>query len=125
MDFLVDRFLEAERQGADVAMVSVMPRDRADVLTLLAATARADEKARIPLISMSVGPLGSVTRMVGGLFGVVPELRGGRGGLGPGTDPDRRPRHRARHPPPLARRRDVLTPLPAPDSRTESRKASP
>ena len=31
-DFLVDRFLEAERLGADVAMVQVMPRDRADVL---------------------------------------------------------------------------------------------
>ncbi len=68
-DYLVDRFLEAERQGADVAMVQVMPRDRADVLRLLAATAEADDKARIPLISMSVGPLGSVTRMVGGLFG--------------------------------------------------------
>ena len=67
--FLVDQFLEAERLGADVAMVQVVPRDRTDVLRLLAATAEADEKTRIPLISISVGPLGSVTRMVGGLFG--------------------------------------------------------
>jgi len=68
-EFLVQRFLEAERQGADVAKVAVMPRDRMDVLTLLAATAQADAKGRIPLISMAMGPLGSVTRMVGGVFG--------------------------------------------------------
>lgn len=68
-DFLVGRFLEAERLGADVAKVAVMPRDRMDVLTLLAATAVAHAKGGIPLISMSMGPLGAVTRMVGGLFG--------------------------------------------------------
>ena len=38
-DYMVERFLEAERLGADVAMVQVRPRDRADVLRLLAATA--------------------------------------------------------------------------------------
>ena len=69
IDFLVQQFLEAERLGADVAMVSVMPRDRADVLTLLAATEQADAKTHIPLISVSMGPLGSVSRMIGGLFG--------------------------------------------------------
>ena len=69
VEFLVRRFLEAERLGADIALVGVMPRDRVDVLTLLAATAQADEKTRIPVVSMSMGPLGSVTRMIGGLFG--------------------------------------------------------
>src|SRR5690348_1163749 len=52
IETLVQRFLEAERLGADVAKVAVMPRDRMDVLTLLAATARADAKGSIPLISM-------------------------------------------------------------------------
>jgi 3-dehydroquinate dehydratase I len=69
VEFLLQRFLEAERLGADVAKVAVMPRDRMDVLTLLAATAQADAKGGIPLISMAMGPLGSVTRMVGGVFG--------------------------------------------------------
>jgi 3-dehydroquinate dehydratase-1 len=69
LEYLVDRFLEAERLGADVAMVSVMPRDREDVLTLLSATAHADAKTRIPLIAVSMGPLGAVSRMMGGLFG--------------------------------------------------------
>jgi len=86
-DYLVDRFLEAERQGADVAMVQVMPRNRTDVLRLLAATAEADDKARIPLISISLGPLGSVTRMVGGLFGSWLSFAVGESASAPGQIP--------------------------------------
>ena len=86
-DFLVQRFLEAERLGADVAKVAVMPRDRRDVLTLLAATEEADGKARIPLISMSMGPLGSVTRMIGGVFGSSLSFAVGEGSSAPGQIP--------------------------------------
>jgi 3-dehydroquinate dehydratase-1 len=86
-DDLVDRFLEAERLGADVAMVQVMPRNRADVLRLLAATAEADDKTRIPLISISLGPLGSVTRMVGGLFGSWLSFAVGESASAPGQIP--------------------------------------
>ena len=87
LEYLVDRFLEAERLGADVAMVQVVPRDRADVLRLLAATAEADDKARIPLISMAVGPLGAVTRMVGGLFGSWLSFAVGESASAPGQIP--------------------------------------
>ncbi len=86
-EFLVQRFLEAERLGADVAKVAVMPRDRADVLVLLAATAEAHAKARIPLISMSMGPLGSVTRMIGGVFGSSLSFAIGEGSSAPGQIP--------------------------------------
>ena len=87
VDFLVQRFLEAERLGGDVAKVAVMPRDRADVLNLLAATAHADAKGRIPLISMAMGPLGSVTRMVGGEFGSSLSFAVGEGSSAPGQIP--------------------------------------
>jgi 3-dehydroquinate dehydratase-1 len=87
LEFIVQRFLEAERLGGDVAKVAVMPRDRADVLTLLAATAEAAAKARIPLISMSMGPLGAVTRMVGGLFGSALSFAVGEGSSAPGQMP--------------------------------------
>ena len=87
VEFLVQRFLEAERLGADVAKVTVMPRDRADVLTLLAATAQADAKGRIPLISMAMGPLGSVTRMIGGEFGSSLSFAVGEGSSAPGQIP--------------------------------------
>jgi 3-dehydroquinate dehydratase-1 len=86
-DFLVQRFLEAERLGADVAKVAVMPRDRMDVLTLLAATATAHAKGGIPLISMSMGPLGAVTRMVGGLFGSSLSFAVGDAASAPGQMP--------------------------------------
>ncbi len=86
-EFLVQRFLEAERLGADVAKVAVMPRDRVDVLTLLLATAQADAKARIPLISMSMGPLGAVTRMIGGAFGSTLSFAIGEGSSAPGQMP--------------------------------------
>jgi 3-dehydroquinate dehydratase-1 len=65
----------------------VMPRDRGDVLVLLAATAEADSKARIPLISMSMGPLGSVTRMIGGVFGSSLSFAIGEGSSAPGQIP--------------------------------------
>lgn len=87
VDYLVQQFLEAERAGADVAMVSVMPRDRADVLALLMATDRADLKTRIPLISMSMGPLGSVSRMIGGLFGSALTYGVGESASAPGQIP--------------------------------------
>jgi 3-dehydroquinate dehydratase-1 len=64
-----------------------MPRDRGDVLTLLAATSQADAKARIPLISMSMGPLGSVTRMIGGIFGSSLSFAVGEGSSAPGQIP--------------------------------------
>jgi 3-dehydroquinate dehydratase-1 len=86
-DLLVERFLEAERLGADVAKVATMPRDRSDVLTLLAATATAHAKARIPLISMSMGPLGVATRMVGGVFGSSLSFAVGEGASAPGQPP--------------------------------------
>jgi 3-dehydroquinate dehydratase I len=86
-DYLVERFLEAERQGADVAMVQVMPREVADVLTLLAATERADAKSHIPLISMSLGPLGAISRMVGGLFGSGLMFAVGESSSAPGQIP--------------------------------------
>jgi 3-dehydroquinate dehydratase-1 len=64
-----------------------MPRTRIDVLTLLAATARADEKARIPLISMSMGALGAVTRMIGGVFGSSLSFAVGAASSAPGQIP--------------------------------------
>ena len=64
-----------------------MPRHRLDVLTLLAATLEADGKAGIPLISMSMGPLGAVTRMIGGVFGSSLSFAVGAASSAPGQMP--------------------------------------
>ena len=78
------KFMEAERLGADIGKVAVMPNGPGDVLTLLAATWRASESAGIPLIGMSMGGLGSVTRMVGGVFGSAVTFAIGAAGSAPG-----------------------------------------
>jgi 3-dehydroquinate dehydratase-1 len=69
IDVLLERFAQAARAGADVAKVAVMPRDPRDVLTLLDATWQASRSVDIPLISMSMGPLGALSRVAGFAYG--------------------------------------------------------
>ncbi|WP_423919970.1 type I 3-dehydroquinate dehydratase [Frigoribacterium sp. 2-23] len=67
---IVSRLLQQQEWGADVVKVAVMPQSPADVLTLLAAT---DDYRRgpglLPAITMSMGPLGVVSRVAGETFG--------------------------------------------------------
>lgn len=69
-EFIVDKLVQAEKMGADIAKVAVMPENNRDVLALMSATDRARTiSVRIPIITMSMGPLGAVTRLAGGQFG--------------------------------------------------------
>ena len=87
LETLGQRFLQAEQLGADVAKVSVMPRNLEDVLTLLSATLSASQKLRIPLISMSMGPYGSLTRLFGWTFGSALTFAVGASSSAPGQVP--------------------------------------
>lgn len=87
LEALTSKFLTAEQLGADVAKVAVMPRDLDDVLTLMTATRAASKKLRIPLISMAMGPLGAITRMVGGVFGSSLSFAVGASSSAPGQVP--------------------------------------
>lgn len=66
---IVARLEAMEVAGADAAKIAVMPRSAADVVTLIAATETRYRAAGIPLITMSMGALGAVTRIGGGTFG--------------------------------------------------------
>lgn len=66
---IVARLAAMEDAGADVAKIAVTPRSAADVVALLSATEERHRVARIPLITMSMGALGAVTRLGGGPFG--------------------------------------------------------
>ena len=56
--------------GADLLKLAAMPTDAEDVLTLLSATWEMKEKyARQPLITMSMGGTGIVSRLSGEIFG--------------------------------------------------------
>lgn len=61
------RFMQ--EAGADVAKIAVMPRNQADVLTLLAATEAVTAEEKIPVISMAMGKMGMVSRLLGENFG--------------------------------------------------------
>ena len=67
---IVARLRAMQDAGFDICKIAVMPHSAADVLTLLEATrAMHEEHADRPLITMSMGPLGLVSRLAGGLFG--------------------------------------------------------
>jgi 3-dehydroquinate dehydratase I len=83
-DALVGRFVEAQRLGADIGKVAVMPNDPLDVLTLLGATYQASQATTIPLISMSMGGIGSVSRIMGWLYGSAATFAVGKGSSAPG-----------------------------------------
>lgn len=83
-DTLVGRFTEAERLGADIAKVAVMPNDPQDVLALLGATYRASQAMSIPLISMSMGGIGSLSRIMGWLYGSAATFAVGKSSSAPG-----------------------------------------
>jgi len=87
LEVLNQRFARAEELGADVAKVAVMPRGMEDVLTLLSATLQSSQKLGIPVVSMSMGGLGSVTRLCGWTFGSAMTFAIGQGSSAPGQMP--------------------------------------
>ena len=84
---LQEKFALAEQLGGDIAKVAVMPRDVEDVLTLLSATLQASRTLSIPVISMSMGGAGAVTRLAGGLFGSALSFAVGQQASAPGQWP--------------------------------------
>ena len=87
LEFLAERFDQAQRLGADVAKVAVMPHGMEDVLTLLTATLQASQRLAIPVVSMSMGALGSVTRLCGWTFGSAMTFAVGESSSAPGQMP--------------------------------------
>lgn len=84
---LVDKFAQAERLGGDVAKVAVMPQGPQDVLTLLGATHTASQTVGLPLISMSMGACGSLSRMMGWIYGSTVTFAVGKSSSAPGQVP--------------------------------------
>lgn len=78
------KFSAAERLGADVAKVAVMPKSEQDVLALLAATDRARQTIRLPLITMSMGGIGSLSRIMGWVYGSAATFAVGKSSSAPG-----------------------------------------
>src|SRR5699024_4692354 len=62
---LLEKAEVAERMGADFVKLAVMPENKADVFALLEATRTIDEELEVPVITMSMGELGGLSRVMG------------------------------------------------------------
>lgn len=68
-DELVSRLRHAEELGGDILKIAVMPQNSRDVLELLCATEQMSRESDRPLITMSMGSLGVISRLSGEIFG--------------------------------------------------------
>ena len=67
---IVSRLKKMQELGADIPKIAVMPQNKKDVLTLLAATEEmATEYADRPIITMSMAGTGVISRLCGEVFG--------------------------------------------------------
>ena len=69
-DDIVGRLCKMQELGADIPKIAVMPQNKKDVLTLLAATEEmATDHADRPIITMSMAGTGLISRLCGEVFG--------------------------------------------------------
>jgi 3-dehydroquinate dehydratase-1 len=86
--FICGKLQQAQELGADIAKVAVMPKGYEDVLTLLSAALKARVKSlKIPMVTMSMGAEGGLTRLAGGLFGTDITFAIGKTSSAPGQIP--------------------------------------
>lgn len=69
VDEIVGRLRRQDALGADVLKIAVMPKQPRDVLTLLDATLQVRDETSKPLLTMSMGALGVISRLAGETFG--------------------------------------------------------
>ncbi len=67
--FLLEQGRHAEKLGADVAKLAVMPSEKADVFQLLDVTRELDRLLAIPVVTMSMGEIGALSRITGWMYG--------------------------------------------------------
>jgi 3-dehydroquinate dehydratase-1 len=85
MQMLLERMAESD---ADIVKLAVMPQSREDVLSLLAETGSFHETyPDQPLITMSMGALGVVSRIAGETFGSCVTFGAGNQASAPGQMP--------------------------------------
>ena len=84
---MVRRLRRMEELGADAAKLAVMPTNRQDVLNLLQATVTAAEMLSVPVVTMSMGSMGVISRICGSLTGSAMTFAS----AGEASDPGKRP----------------------------------
>ncbi|MBJ9482567.1 type I 3-dehydroquinate dehydratase [Acinetobacter baumannii] len=62
-DEIEKRLLKQDQMGADVLKIAVMPKSKQDVFTLMNATLKVSQQTTKPLLTMSMGQLGTISRV--------------------------------------------------------------
>jgi len=60
---IVSRLLKQDQMGADILKIAVMPKSKQNVFTLMNATLKVSEQSKKPLLTMSMGRLGTISRI--------------------------------------------------------------
>lgn len=84
---LLEKCKKAEEFGADIVKLAVMSQKLEDVLLLLQVTQAVRNTVDIPLVTMSMGQFGSITRMFGFVFGSAITFGMGKNSSAPGQIP--------------------------------------
>ncbi|MGX6444539.1 type I 3-dehydroquinate dehydratase [Neobacillus sp. K501] len=85
---IISRLRKAQDLGADLPKIAVMPRNVADVLTLLDATNEMNEQyADRPIITMSMAGKGVISRIAGEVFGSCLTFAAAKKASAPGQVP--------------------------------------
>lgn len=87
-DEITRRLILMDEMGADILKIAVMPKSKTDVLELLMAT---EEMGRLytekPVVTMSMGPMGLISRLAGETFGSAITFGAGAKASAPGQMP--------------------------------------
>jgi len=62
-DEIEKRLLKQDQMGADILKIAVMPKSKQDVFTLMNATLNVSQQTTKPLLTMSMGQLGTISRV--------------------------------------------------------------
>jgi len=62
-DEIEKRLLKQDQMGADILKIAVMPKSKQDVFTLMNATLKVSLQTTKPLLTMSMGQLGTISRV--------------------------------------------------------------
>ncbi|MCU4529525.1 type I 3-dehydroquinate dehydratase [Acinetobacter sp. P1(2023)] len=62
-DEIEKRLLKQDQLGADILKIAVMPKSKQDVFTLMNATLKVSQQTTKPLLTMSMGQLGTISRV--------------------------------------------------------------
>jgi 3-dehydroquinate dehydratase-1 len=81
------KLFQCEFYGADIAKAAVMPKNRDDVFRLLQATNEAAHSMQIPVVTMSMGGLGAISRIAGWIYGSILTFAAGDKSSAPGQIP--------------------------------------